>query len=326
MGRSFFCLHRHDDRHGVTTRPVKDWRDIDSSGRDKDEQIMSESPTLQLKKEAIEAIKALEEVDVASIALDHAVLPEGYRLLEPGKTPEGYVSKTFMEDELKRRSKAFDGMKKPDEIMGDNEFFRQMAERRGIKLGDDLKPVEKFSPEQVNSIKEQVRNDELKPVQERLTTLLETIERKERENFKLGIEKALDADGVRVKKELRTRIFDDSPPSLVNDLMSRFSKDEERGVYYFKDDAGNPVYSDNPTSENPYAGPKKLLAMLKAKGVDIFENNSPEPTPLAETKAGGASASTSNKLAKDMNLAEKMDWMKKNGGPAAWQKKVEAEG
>jgi hypothetical protein len=267
--------------------------------------------------------KVKHEEKELDVAIDAIALPDGYQILAPGTTPKGFVSETYFKDELDRRGKAMAGLIKPDDAIADDGLFKRMAERRGIGLGEDLKPTRKIDPDEIKSMREQWRKEELEPVRGQLDTVTKQYRDRERNDLMHEVERAMaPAEGPKVKEALRSRTFPDQPPAIVEQLLKRFERDDERGVWFFRDGAGNPVYSENPTTANPYAPPSRLFAMLRAQNVDIFENTSPTPSGLGKPGAGGRPSDT--RKASEFSLGEKMEFMKQHGADA-WTKKLAEE-
>lgn len=171
-------------------------------------------------------------------------LPEGAQILEPGKAPEGFVSQEFFEDEIKRRGK---GLVKKSTLLDDDDFFREAASKRSIKLGDDGKPVTAKEVD-VEELERDWTKTRLEPLQKDVEKLSGFNKKLLSRTKRAGLLQAAEKYGI--KPHLRRRVGDD--PSPVEAMFEkRFAYDPETddfGQVQKLDEDGNPVfkYSPNP--------------------------------------------------------------------------------
>lgn len=197
------------------------------------------------------------------VPLDALQLPEKYGLYGPDKAPEGYVTNDWMQAELTRRTQ---GMVKKESLLEDDDFFKTAASKRGIQLDEGLKPVARLDPEQVKQQRQQWEAEALRPVQQQLEQAVQAAANARQGLLLRDVMQAASDAGV--KADRLKSLFGDGPSEFVKEIASRFRYDEERGAFFFNDAAGNPVFAENPTPENPYAGPKKLIEQLRGQDKD----------------------------------------------------------
>lgn len=193
-----------------------------------------------------------------TVPIDKLTLPEGYNLLAPGQAPDGFMPSNTFQAELDRRSK---GLKKPDDLLGDDDFFKRAASKRGIDLGEDLKPVGKLDPEKVKQLQDAWKAEHLQPILQERDTLKEKADKARRRVLMADIMQASEETGV--KRDRLKSIFGDGPSEFVKELASRAQWDDDKEAWFFSDSMGNPMYADLPQNGNPYAGPKKMLEALR---------------------------------------------------------------
>lgn len=197
------------------------------------------------------------------VPIDNLTLPEGYSLFQAGETPDGFMPTTAFKAEVDRRATGLTkGLVKKDELLGDDDFFRSAAQKRGISLSDDLKPVAKFDPETLNRYKSEWEKDEHLPTKQERDELKQQNDLLRRENVTAKTQTAL-------LKDLTPKAFTpDVPglPSTFDAMMSHFVKFDDEGKAYFQaDPAGMPDYDI----------PKAVLGYVKKAAKDLIADNRP---------------------------------------------------
>jgi hypothetical protein len=204
---------------------------------------------------ADQTVKVKVGEDTHELSFDQVELPDGFGIYGPDKPPKGFMPQTTFEAELQRR---LQGRVKADEIIADDDFFKKAAQKRGIQLSEDLKPIGKIDDAHLKQLQSEWESEK--------GGLIGELEQLRRSDLMRSILQA--APEVGIKQERLRSLFDSDYPEFVKEVASRFKYDAERKGFFFEDAQGNPVYSTEPGASNPYAGPKKLLEMLRQRDVD----------------------------------------------------------
>lgn len=221
------------------------------------------------------------------VPIDNVTFPEGVSLIKDGETPDGFMPSSAFQSEVDRsvnrklKSAGLlndDGeIVKRDDLLADDSFFRVAAQRRGINLSDDLKPIAKFDPEKVDALYKQWEQDKLAPVVDERDTFKREAEEGRRGNLVRDIMQHAQRMGLR--PEHLDDPFGGTPP-FIDRAASRFEWDSERNSFFFRDASGSPVYSGD-----GYAGPAKLLEMIRKADKDHkwFSDKRPSGSGLGST-------------------------------------------
>lgn len=222
-------------------------------------------------------------VNGAPVEVEHTELqlPDGAQLIEPGQTPEGFVSREFMQQEIQRRGK---NLHRREDLLTDDEFWREAAQQRGVQLGDDGKPV-KTKDVDPEKLFQQWEQQHLKPATEKIEKLTGTVSTL-REQTLVG-QMLQAASQMGLKKAYLTPPADGLEPPVVSMFKSAFGYDEDSGQWAVKEGEGF-RYAPNPTQQQKYAGPQHFFDGLKKQEAfkEWFEDRRPNASGFNEPGGG----------------------------------------
>lgn len=222
------------------------------------------------------------------LEIEHTALelPEGAQLVEPGKIPDGFVTTDYMNGEIRRR---LAGKVQKEELVDDDDFFKQAAQKRGIQLGDDGKPV-KAKDVDVEKLYADWQREHVDPLKQQAEKLKGFNDSLLSQTKRAAIVQAAEKAGV--KKQFRIAPTKDVPSAVEAMFDARFAYDPETGSFaeVEKMEGDKPVfrYSPNP-QERRYAGPEDFFGSLK-KNADFkewFEDNRPGNSGFDRPGPGG---------------------------------------
>lgn len=198
-----------------------------------------------------------KELDASNVEVD------GGQLVADGENPEGYVTKDFMESEVQRRLK---GKVNRGDLLQDEEFFKEAAERHGIELDEDGKPVASKDVD-VESLKARWEKEHLEPLKSEKAELEQTAEQLQGTTKNMAVLQG--ASAVDVKKKF---LGDDT--DFINWHASKFGVDPETGQVALKE-GDNFALSANPEKGNRYVDPKEYFSRLRKDGsyTEFFDDN-----------------------------------------------------
>lgn len=211
-------------------------------------------------------------------------LPEQHKLAlyRDGAAPEGFVSTDFMNQEVRRRT---EGMVKKEALLDDNDFWKQMATKRNIQLGDDGQPV-KAKDVDVQKLYQDWTKEHVDPLKTHVDTLTGQNTNLLRGMKRAGLLQA--AEKLGIKKQFRVRPDKDTPSAVEAMFENAFEFDAETNDFAVveKREADKVTfrYGSNP-QERRYAGFEDYFGSLRKNDAfkDWFEDNRPGATGLGDT-------------------------------------------
>lgn len=212
---------------------------------------------------------------------DALALPEGYGLYGPDTPPDGYTRSDRFDAELTRRldGKLKNGGYLKAEDAETDDFFAKLARKRGIQLGDDLKPIAQLDPEKLKGYERQWEEDKLKPVATEAERLKAENERLMRANVNATAQAALlDA--------LKPDVFKPpvpGTPSTFDALVQHFVKFDDEGRPYFQAGADGMPEPDVPAA---------ILKYLRKHNADLLLDKRNGSSGLTPGGDGGAKTIT----------------------------------
>lgn len=223
-----------------------------------------------------------------TVSPENLSLPDGAQLVGPDDTPDGYVKRSMLESQV---SSAKEGLRKPEEILGDDDLFRRAAKRRGYEVDEDGELVVPNSDDgpNIDEIEERFEQERLKP--------LEQEKEKAESQAQMFKRRALRGSLIEAGKKLGVKDYllssdDGRTPPIVRMFGDEFEYDEEHDKFALqKSDGEGFEYASDPSEGDPYAGPVDFLKRLQSKDeyADMFKDNRPGDTGLGETngQSGG---------------------------------------
>lgn len=154
--------------------------------------------------------------------------------------PDGYKRADAFETALDERARSIvskRGLLDPKDAESDD-FFKRLAKKRGIELGDDLKPVAQLDPEKLKHYRQTWADEELAPV-------LSEAEQVKAENAALREENLLASLSNGLRTELKPDAFKPivpGVPSAFEAAATRLIKRDDEGKPYFEGEGGIPDY------------------------------------------------------------------------------------
>jgi hypothetical protein len=191
--------------------------------------------------------------------------------------PAGYMRADTFNQNVDRRVEALIKNRKyiKAEDAETDEFFAMLARKRGIELGDDLKPVTRLDPERLKAYRAEWAKDELDPVRAEAERLKAENERLMRANVNATAQAAL-------LDTLRPEVFKPpvpGTPSVFDNLVAHFVKFDEEGRPYFQ--AGPDGVSDPDV-------PKAIAGYLRKHNADLLLDKRNGASGLSNADGGGA--------------------------------------
>ncbi len=171
-----------------------------------------------------------------------------------------------------------------NEVLDDDNQFKQAALNRGITLDVDLKPVAQISSEDRKKIEDGVRLREVTPLKTKLDSTTTALGKERTGNLHRDLLAA--APGKGVKKESLLTTF--SPiPEFIKTAAGRFKEDEESGEPYFEDKQGNPVIG----TDGKYAPPGDVFDQLRPldPNFEYFDRVRPKGSGSGDPNAASGS-------------------------------------
>lgn len=232
-------------------------------------------------------MKVTVQTEDGEIEVEHTELglPDGAQVIEPDESPDGYVTKEFHQSQL---DQAKEGLRKPEEIIGDDELFRRAASRRGYEVNEDGKIVDAEGSEvDLDKAKENWRQDELEPVKQELEKKDNQLQTFKSRTLRGSLVEA--GKEVGVEDWAITAPDDGMKPPIVNSFSDHFAWDEENEQWAVVDDNGNFKMANNPTKEKPHAGPTDFLKTLRDNPQydHMFKDERPGDTGLGDASPNG---------------------------------------
>jgi hypothetical protein len=253
----------------------------------------------------MEQVTVTHEGQTITVPIDKLTLPEGYTIIQPGQTPEGFMPSAAFTAELDRRTK---GLKRPDDLLGDDDFFKRAAQKRGIDLGEDLKPVGKLDPEKVKQLQAAWEAEKLEPVLKERDDFRKEADSGRHGNLIRDLLQAAPETGLKPTR-LKT-IFEGETPEFIERAANAFEWDADRKAWFFKNAvSGQPEYEGA-----GYAGPRKYLEMLRKRDKDFeyFDDKRPGGSGYDKPGFGGSNTMTRKGFA-GLNPQAQSDFVM-NGG------------
>lgn len=227
-------------------------------------------------------MKVKVNVDGETHELDASdVQVEGGQLLAEGESPDGYVTREFMQDEIKRRGK---GLHSKDELAKDDEFFREVASQRGIELDEEGNPVGSEDVD-VEGLRSRIKREEVEPVVERAETAEERAKRLLKASREWRLKHA--ARNAGFKKNLAGK--------FANLHAQEFDFDDESEDFALREGDGF-AYSANPDKGSRHVTPDEFFKSL-AQSDDYKEFV--EDNRATSTGNPGGGAGGENTLSRD---------------------------
>lgn len=241
--------------------------------------------------------------DTHEVDRDALKVPDGHVLMSQeqfNSTIEGRVAK--------ERKSAEDVEKAvKDRLASDDNFFKSLAEKRGLQLDDGLKPVATLDSEKVRQLQEHWKKEHLEPVMQDLDSFRKEAEEGRRKALHAKITEA--ARRLKVKDEMLENPFGEGPSHFIRDAAEQFEWDAERKEYFFKRN-GNPVYGE----DGGYAKPEALLADRRKQDAEFryFKDDRPGSSGF-DAAASGDTKRVSRDTFVKWSPAKQMEFTKANG-------------
>lgn len=231
-------------------------------------------------------------------------LPDGAQLIGPDESPDGFVKRSVMEKEV---DKAKDGLRKTEEIIGDDDLFIRAAKRRGYEVNEDGELVVPNSDDgpDIDEIEERFENERLQPVKKEK----EKAESRAQMFMRRALRGSLVEAGKKagVKDYLLTAPENGSVPPIVRMFGDEFAYDEEHDKFALqKSDGDGFEYASDPSEGDPYAGPEDFLQRLRSQEEysDMFKDNRPGETGLGDTNGQGSGGQRTFKRSELANMSD----------------------
>lgn len=181
--------------------------------------------------------------------VQHQVPADGYKLPEGVALyggdygdPTGYTKSDRFNSEVDRRVQGLlrnEGYMRPEDAQTDD-WFKNLAQKRGIELGDDLKPVGKITSDQRDAIARAVRADEVEPLKGQLADATGQLAALQAQQLRYDLQQKLSDD---LKPDAFRPVVDGQPDtSPFGALVAALVKRDDDGRPYYEGEGGVPNY------------------------------------------------------------------------------------
>lgn len=166
----------------------------------------------------------------------------------------GLVDQDYMESEVQRRiNSATDGLVEPDELLEDPDFARRVARRHGDALseviggsgtngGDPEDEGSAYSEEQIEQLRQEWEDEELRPRENRIEELESTTEQLRREKLSREVYQAANRFGA---KEQLVELIE-------SHYRGRVEWSDEHNDWFVVSEDGEPIPSNSDSHDLPY--------------------------------------------------------------------------
>lgn len=173
--------------------------------------------------------------------------------VDPGEV-DGLVSEDYMSSEIQRRiNSATDGLADPDELMEDPDFARRVARRHedalsemlggsGQNGGDPDDGDQGYSEDQIEQLRGEWEDEELRPREERIEELESTTEQLRREKLSREVYQAANRFGA---KEQLVELIE-------SHYRGRVEWSDEHNDWFVVNEDGEPIPSNSDSHDLPY--------------------------------------------------------------------------
>ncbi|MCP9289997.1 hypothetical protein [Gracilimonas sediminicola] len=227
--------------------------------------------------------------------------PEGYLTTDEVEASDEYVKKSFMESEISRRLESRT-KKTRKELEQDEEFFKNLAEQKGIKF-ENGKPKLK-SDINIDEVKNELFEKEVKPLKNELNSLYQA-------NKRDAIYKAAVEAGI--SEELLKPVTEGGQPMIVQLTESNLKRDPN-GNWSIPKGEDDFQFASNPTDDRPYAGPKELFEGLKKTNPSWFKDTTQNGSGFGGNKRPGGDKTPKTRA--EMTSREKARYINEHGREA----------
>lgn len=163
------------------------------------------------------------------------------KLVDPENPPKGLFNQTGVDEIVSNR---VDGLKKPDELLKDEDFRKKVLSQFDITLDEDGKPKGLKGGKEDDEAKFKTWSEQhLKPVKSELEQASEKLSTFKSRQVEADLFKA--ANKHKIDQKHLEPLIEGGQPYLIKELKDSFKYDDELGQTVAVDGEGNPRFNGN---------------------------------------------------------------------------------